>query len=183
MTWKNEQMNLKTELDDLMITRARLKKETIRKIRALDKEIDAKLTIYNHIKPYMVKLNNILKDSYDDRWTANAVIQKKQTLSSTDYHELMEHLNLYLQKIDELRFSVPTDLHPDAVEIDVQIEHEFGVFNDLIKHLVLTQNPAKFNKKRHRSYTSFVNTSKRRRKSIMVDDSSDNNSSDDSTII
>lgn len=176
MLRKNEEMNLKNELDELVIARARFKRETIRKIRVMDKEIDTKLSIYNQIQPYISKLNQILTDSYDDRWVANMVIQKKQTLTSSEYHQLMEKLNLFLQQIDDLRFVVPTELHPDAAEIDNQIEHEFAIFNDLIKQLVLIQNPDKFSKKRHRSHVSFTRTSKRRRLHESSDDSSDDSS-------
>lgn len=149
---------LKRELDDLVVARSKLKKKFQAELKVLDDQIQKKVNVYKQIQPYYQKLDKIMEDSFDVRWAGNAVLQKGRFDSSLQYHQLMEKLNGYLARIDDLRFSVPSDLHEDGERIDEEIENEFEMFNRLIRQLVLLKQPEKFisaRRKRRRRSTRF----------------------------
>lgn len=140
----------------------------MKKAKVFDDQIKEKLSILKQIKPFQVKLDKIISDSFDDRWASNKAIQNGKFESNQQYHQLMENLNQYLQEIDNLRYCVPVELHPDGKQLDDDIEQEFRTFSDLIQQLVLLKQPEKFHypaRKRRRRCRGFydVSPAKRRR--------------------
>lgn len=155
---------LKNEIDGLVLVHRHLKN----KVEKINKQIEKKRLIYHRLHPFEVWLDEIIDKSYNDRWEANRILQKNTIEDDSFYDKLVTRLNEYIVSIDEIRFSVDTDIHQNAQLIDDAIEKEYDALNRLVRDLALLKNPSKFalgNKRRRREsrFSPILPCSKRRR--------------------